>query len=348
MSEKYDVVVIGAGPGGYVAAIRAAQLGLKTACVEKWLNKEGKPSYGGTCLNVGCIPSKALLEASHKYAEAQHDFAGLGIEVSDVKMAVKKMIARKNKIVGNLTQGIGGLFKANGVTGLQGTGKVLSGKKVEVTGHDGSVQIVEAGNIIIASGSVPVEIPPTPMTEGMIVDSTGALDFEEVPGRLGVIGGGVIGLELGSVWQRLGSEVTVLEAQDTFLASTDQQIAKEAKKIMSKQGLDIKIGARVTGSEINGNEVVVTYADSKGERQQTFDKLIVCLGRRPYTEALLSNDSGVSLDERGFIYVDDQCRTSVPGVFAVGDVVRGPMLAHKASEEGIMVADIVSPGISLR
>ncbi len=342
MSDKFDVVVIGAGPGGYVAAIRAAQLGLKTACVEKWLNKEGKPSYGGTCLNVGCIPSKALLEASHKYAETQHDFADLGIEVSDVKMDVKKMIARKNKIVGNLTQGIGGLFKANGVTPLHGTGKVLSGKKVEVTGHDGSVQVVEAENIIIASGSVPVEIPPTPMTEGLIVDSTGALDFEEVPGRLGVIGGGVIGLELGSVWQRLGSEVTVLEAQDSFLASTDQQIAKEAKKILTKQGLDIKIGARVTGSEIKGNEVVVTYADSKGEQQQTFDKLIVCVGRRPYTEALLSNDSGVSLDERGFIYVDDQCRTSVPGVFAIGDVVRGPMLAHKASEEGVMVADIIA------
>ncbi|WP_417596591.1 dihydrolipoyl dehydrogenase [Oceanospirillum sp.] len=342
MSDKFDVVVIGAGPGGYVAAIRAAQLGLKTACVEKWLNKESKPVYGGTCLNVGCIPSKALLEASHKYAETQHDFADMGIEVSDVKMDVKKMIARKNKIVGNLTQGIAGLFKANGVTGLHGTGKVLSGKKVEVTAHDGSVQIVEADSIIIASGSVPVEIPPTPLTEGLIVDSTGALDFEEVPGRLGVIGGGVIGLELGSVWQRLGSEVSVLEAQDAFLASTDQQIAKEAKKILSKQGMDIKIGARVTGSEINGNEVVVTYADAKGEQTQTFDKLIVCVGRRPYTEALLSNDSGVSLDERGFIYVDDQCRTSVPGVFAIGDVVRGPMLAHKASEEGIMVADIVA------
>lgn len=342
MSDKYDVVVIGAGPGGYVAAIRAAQLGLKTACVEKWLNKEEKPTYGGTCLNVGCIPSKALLEASHKYEESKHDFADLGIEVSDVKIDVKKMIARKDKIVGNLTQGIGGLFKANGVTPLHGTGKVLGGKKVEVTGHDGSTQVVEAENIIIASGSVPVEIPPTPLTEGLIVDSTGALEFDEVPARLGVIGGGVIGLELGSVWQRLGSEVTVLEAQDKFLATMDQEIAKSAKKIMTKQGLDIKIGARVTGSEIKGNEVEVTYADAKGEQKQTFDKLIVCVGRRPYTEALLSSDAGVSLDERGFIYVDDQCRTSVPGVYAIGDVVRGPMLAHKASEEGIMVADIVA------
>lgn len=342
MSDKYDVVVIGAGPGGYVAAIRAAQLGLKTACVEKWLNKEGKPSYGGTCLNVGCIPSKALLEASHKYAEAQHDFADLGIEIPSVKMDVKKMIARKNKIVGNLTQGIGGLFKANGVTPLHGTGKVLNGKKVEVTGHDGSVQVVEAENIIIASGSVPVEIPPTPLTEGLIVDSTGALDFEEVPARLGVIGGGVIGLELGSVWQRLGSDVTVLEAQDTFLATTDQQIAKEAKKILTKQGLKIEVGARVTGSQVNGNEVVVTYVDAKGEQQVTFDKLIVCVGRRPYSQGLLASDCGVSLDERGFIFVDDQCRTSVPGVYAIGDVVRGPMLAHKASEEGVMVADIIA------
>ncbi|MAC47750.1 MAG: dihydrolipoyl dehydrogenase [Oceanospirillum sp.] len=342
MSDKYDVVVIGAGPGGYVAAIRAAQLGLKTACVEKGQNKEGKPTYGGTCLNVGCIPSKALLEASHKYAETQHDFAELGIEVSDVKMDVKKMIAHKDSIVNKLTQGVGGLLKANGVTALHGSGKVLSGKKVEVTAADGSVQVVEAENIIIASGSVPVEIPPAPLTEGLIVDSTGALEFEEVPGRLGVIGGGVIGLELGSVWSRLGSEVTVLEAQDTFLASTDQEIAKAAKKVLSKQGLNIQIGARVTGTEVKGNEVVVTYTDAKGEQQQTFDKLIVCVGRRPYTEALLSNDCGVTLDERGFIYVDDHCRTSVPGVYAIGDVVRGPMLAHKASEEGMTVADLIA------
>ncbi|ODC03870.1 dihydrolipoyl dehydrogenase [Terasakiispira papahanaumokuakeensis] len=342
MSEKFDVIVIGAGPGGYVAAIRAAQLGLKTACVEKWLNKDGKAVFGGTCLNVGCIPSKALLEASHKFAEARDDFEEFGIEAPDVKMDVKKMIARKDKIVNQLTGGIAMLFKANGVTAFEGTGKVLSGKKVEVTGHDGNNQTLEAENIIIASGSVPAEIPPTPLTEGLIVDSTGALEFEETPKRLGVIGGGVIGLELGSVWNRLGSEVTVFEAMDSFLATADQQIAKETKKLLSKQGLNIELSARVTGSDIKDKEVTVKYTDAKGEQEKTFDKLIVCVGRRPYTQSLLSDDAGVSLDERGFIYVDDHCRTSVPGVYAIGDVVRGPMLAHKASEEGIMVADIIA------
>lgn len=342
MSDKFDVVVIGAGPGGYVAAIRAAQLGLKTACVEKWLNKDGKPVFGGTCLNVGCIPSKALLEASHKYIEAKEEFADLGIQADNVSMDVKKMIARKDKIVGNLTMGIAALFKANGVTAFEGTGKLLAGKKVEVTDHKGEVQQIEAENVIIASGSVPVNIPPAPLTEGLIVDSSGALEFDEVPQRLGVIGAGVIGLELGSVWKRLGSDVTVFEAMDSFLASLDQQIAKEAKKTLTKQGLNIALGARVMGTEINGSEVTVKYTDASGEKEAVFDKLIVCVGRRPYTESLLANDAGVSLDERGFIFVDDQCRTSVPGVYAIGDVVRGPMLAHKASEEGIMVADIVA------
>lgn len=342
MSDKFDVVIIGAGPGGYVAAIRAAQLGLKTACIEKWVNKEGKSVLGGTCLNVGCIPSKALLEASHKYHEATNEFDTLGIQVKDVQMDVTKMVGRKDKIVNQLTGGIAMLFKANGVTSFEGTGKLLAGKQVEVVGHDGKTQILEAENVILASGSVPVDIPSAPLTEGLIVDSSGALEFNETPKRLGVIGGGVIGLELGSVWSRLGSEVTVFEAMDTFLASVDQQIAKEVKKSLTKQGLQIELGTRVTGTEIKGKEVEVTYSDAKGEHTKVFDKLIVCVGRKPYTQGVLADDSGVSLDERGFIYVDDECRTSVPGVFAIGDAVRGPMLAHKASDEGVTVVDLIA------
>nr|WP_298412802.1 dihydrolipoyl dehydrogenase [uncultured Halomonas sp.] len=342
MADKYDVIVIGAGPGGYVAAIRAAQMGLKTACVEKWVNKKGKVVHGGTCLNVGCIPSKSLLEASHKYTEAKHDFGDIGIDTGDVSMDVKKMMARKDKIVANLTGGISSLFQANGVTALEGTGKVLSKGKVEVTHQDGEKATYDADNIIIATGSVPVEIPPAPLTEGLIVDSTGALEFQETPKRLGVIGAGVIGLELGSVWNRLGSEVTMLEAMESFLPMVDKDIAKETQKLLTKQGLDIKLGARVTGTEIKDNEVVVQYTDGKGEQEQTFDKVIVCVGRRPYTQGVLDDDAGVKLDERGFIFVDDHCRTSVPSVYAIGDAVRGQMLAHKASEEGIMVADIIA------
>ncbi|WP_431023887.1 dihydrolipoyl dehydrogenase [Halomonas sp. H5] len=341
MADKFDVIVIGAGPGGYVAAIRAAQLGLKTACVEKWVNKEGKTVHGGTCLNVGCIPSKALLESSHKFVEARDHFDEVGIEVAEVTPNIAKMQAFKAQVIAKNTGGISALFKANGVTALEGTGKVLSGKKVEVS-KDGQSAVYEADHIVIASGSVPVEIPPTPLTEGLIVDSSGALEFTEAPKRLGVIGAGVIGLELGSVWNRLGSEVTVLEAMDAFLPMVDSAIAKETQKLLKKQGMDIRMGARVTGSEVKGDEVVVKYTDAKGEQEQTFDKLIVCVGRRPYTQGLLGDDAGVKLDERGFIFVDDQCRTSVPGVYAIGDVVRGPMLAHKASEEGVMVADIIA------
>ncbi|MBB3191500.1 dihydrolipoyl dehydrogenase [Halomonas cerina] len=342
MADKFDVIVIGAGPGGYVAAIRAAQLGLKTACVEKWIGKEGKVAHGGTCLNVGCIPSKALLEASHKFVEAKHDFDDIGIQAGDVSMDVKKMMARKDKIVKNLTGGISGLFKANGVTAIDGTGKVLSKSQVEVTDQDGKATTYEADNIVVAAGSVPVEIPPTPLKDDLIVDSTGALEFQETPKRLGVIGAGVIGLELGSVWNRLGSEVTMLEAMDDFLPMVDTAIAKETQKLLKKQGLDIKLGARVTGSEVKGSEVVVKYSDSKGDQEMTFDKLIVCVGRRPYTQGVIADGVEVNLDERGFIQVDDQCRTSLPGVYAIGDCVRGQMLAHKASEEGIMVADIIA------
>lgn len=343
MSDKYDVIVIGAGPGGYVAAIKAAQLGLKTACVESWTSEDGKAQVlGGTCLNVGCIPSKALLEISHKFEESSHDFEMQGIIAKDVKMDIGKMMERKSGIVKQLTGGIAGLFKSNGVTSIHGHGKLLANRKVEVTDKDGKSKTYEAENIILATGSKPIQIPPAPFDGEYIVDSEGALEFTEVPKRLGVIGAGVIGLELGSVWARLGAEVTVLEAQDTFLPAVDQQVAKDALKQFQKQGLNIVMGARMTGAEVKRKLVNVNYEDSKGKHEAKFDKLIVAVGRRPYTDNLLSEDSGVQMDGRGFIFVDDNCKTEAPGVWAIGDVVRGPMLAHKASEEGIMVAERIA------
>jgi dihydrolipoamide dehydrogenase len=342
MSNEYDVVVIGSGPAGYVAAIRCAQLGFKTACIEKWLNKEDKTVYGGTCLNVGCIPSKALLDSSHKYVEAQDHFSAHGISVGKVAIDVPAMIARKDKVVDQLTSGIKGLFAANKVDGIEGTGKVVGANEVTVTSKDGNQQELTAKHIVIAAGSVPIDIPPTPIDHETIVDSTGALEFQEVPKRLGVIGAGVIGLELGSVWARLGSQVTVLEALDDFLPVVDRQIAKESMKILSKQGLDIKMGSRVTGSKLSKGAkktITVEYTDKDGEQKETFDKLIVAVGRRPFTESLLDASVGVNLDERGFIKVDEQCATNIPSIFAAGDVVRGPMLAHKGMEEGVMVAE---------
>ena len=347
MSNKYDVIVIGSGPAAYVAAIRSAQLGLKTACIEKWKSADGKGVNGGTCLNVGCIPSKALLDSSYKYHEAKDHFDIHGISTKELKIDISKMIGRKNDIVKQLTGGIAGLFMANKVTSLYGTGKLLAGRKVQYVDFDGKEEILEADNVILAAGSVPVNIPVAVVDNDVIVDSTGALEFTEVPERLGVIGAGVIGLELGSVWNRLGAKVVCLEAMDKFLAIMDQQIAKDTQKILTKQGLDIRLSCRVTGTEVktNGNkkEVEVTYTDKDGNTQkETFDKLIVCVGRRPYTQNLLADDSGVKLDERGSIYVNDLCATSAPGVFAIGDLVRGPMLAHKGSEEGVMVAERIA------
>ena len=342
MSEKFDVVVIGSGPAGYVAAIRAAQLGLNTACIEKWVDTDGKQRLGGTCLNVGCIPSKALLDSSYKYHEAAEDLGVHGISVGKTSIDVPAMIARKEKIVGQLTGGIAGLFKSNGVTPLLGSGKVLANHQVELTDSDGNTSVIETDNIILATGSVPIDIPPAPVDGELIVDSTGALEFQEVPGRLGVIGAGVIGLELGSVWNRCGSDVVLLEALDDFLPMMDVQIAKEAAKIFKKQGLDIRLGARVTNAEVKKGKVEVVYTNSDGEQTEVFDKLIVCVGRRPQTEGVFTADSGVSMDERGFIYVNDYCETEAPHIYAVGDIVRGPMLAHKGSEEGVMVAERIA------
>ena len=342
MSDKFDVIVIGSGPGGYVAAIKAAQLGMSTACVEQWQDDKGKVKLGGTCLNVGCIPSKALLDSSYKFVETRDHLAVHGISTGEASMDVPAMIARKDKIVGQLTGGIAGLFKHNGVTSICGTGKVLGGAKVEVTDSEGNVKVYEAGNIIIATGSVPVEIPPAPTDGVHIVDSTGALEFTEVPKRLGVIGAGVIGLELGSVWSRLGAEVVVLEALEEFLPMVDAQIAKETAKILKKQGLDIRMGTRLTKAEVKGDSVEVVYASADGDQTEQFDKLIVAVGRRPRSASILASDSGVTLDERGFIYVNDHCETEAPRVYAIGDVVRGPMLAHKGSEEGVMVAERIA------
>lgn len=339
MPTTFDVIVIGSGPAGYVAAIRAAQLGLKILCIEKAANKTGSIGLGGTCLNVGCIPSKALLDSSYKYHEAKQDLAVHGITTKSVAMDVAAMIKRKDAIVKQLTGGIGGLFKANGITAMEGTAKVLANKQVIVTKKDGSEETITAPNIIIAAGSVPVAIASAVVDQKTIVDSTGALDFTEVPKRLGVIGAGVIGLELGSVWARLGAQVTVLEALDTFLPAVDQKIAKETRKLLTKQGLDIRLGARVAASTIKNKKVTVTYENADGEHKETFDKLIVAVGRRPLSEDLLAADSGVELDERGFVVVNDTCETATPGIYAVGDIVRGPMLAHKGSEEGVMVAE---------
>ena len=339
---KFDVIVIGGGPAGYHAAIRAAQLGLDTACIDKWLNPDGKPVFGGTCLNVGCIPSKALLDASHKFAEAQKGFQDVGIVFKDLSIDVPTMIRRKDNIVENLTNGVAALLKSNGVTTFEGTVVLHGGRKVEFTPHTGKTETLEADHVIIATGSVSIDIPPCPLVDDIIVDSTGALEWQSVPKRLGIIGAGIIGLEMGSVWNRLGSEVVVLEALEEFLPIADKQIAREAARQLKQQGMDIRLGTRVTGSKVKNKKVEVTWSDAEGDKTEKFDKLIVAVGRRPYTEGLLAADSGINLDERGFIFVDDLCNTDAPEVYAVGDVVRGQMLAHKGMEEGIMVAERIA------
>jgi dihydrolipoamide dehydrogenase len=342
MADSFDVVVIGGGPAGYPAAIRAAQNKLSVACIDEWKNRDGTLSFGGTCLNAGCIPSKALLESTELYHRVQEEFAVHGIRTSGVSFDVAQMQKRKGGIVKTMTQGILALFKAAGVTPLQGHGKLLPGRRVEFTAADGTRRELAAKQVILASGSAPIELKSAPFQSPHIVDSWGALDFEAIPKRLCIIGAGIIGLELGSVWRRLGSEVTVLEALPDLLPIADQQLAKEAARHFKKLGLDIRLGAKVTGARVTGSSVEVAYTDPKGDQTLTVDRLFVAIGRRPFTRDLLAAGTGVELDERGFIKVDHQCRTGAEGVWAVGDCVRGPMLAHKGKEEGVMVADLIA------
>ena len=342
MSKRYDVVVIGAGPAGYVAAIRAAQHGLKVACIDEWKNKDGKNAFGGTCLNAGCIPSKTMLESSELFHRAQHEFKKHGINTGPVEVDIAVMQKRRASIVRQLTNGIAGLLKANKIDGLVGHGKLLAGKKVEFTPVAGDVEIIDAANVIIASGSVPIELPFAKFDDENIVDSWSALEFDAIPDRLGVIGAGVVGLELGSVWSRLGSKVTIIEAMHDFLFMADREVAAVAGKEFKKQGLDIKLGAKLIGAKVGKSGITVEYEDNGNPKTLEVDKLVVAVGRRPFTTGLLADDSGIQLDERGFVIVDDECRTRVKGVYAVGDCVRGLMLAHKGSEEGVMVADLIA------
>ncbi len=338
----FDVVVIGAGPGGYVAAIRCAQLGLSTACIDEWKNA-GKPSLGGTCLNVGCIPSKALLESSENFERVTHDFAAHGIGVDNARMDVTKMLARKDKIVSDFTLGIGQLFKKNKVTSLHGRAQLLGRDddawRIGVAGGEE----VRAKHIIIATGSMPRALPQAPFDGVRIVDNSGALSFTEVPKRLVIIGAGVIGLELGSVWRRLGAEVTLLEALPTFIPAADEQVAKEALRAFTKQGLKIHLGVQIDGVVQDADALKILWRDAQGVAQELVaDKLIVAVGRIPNTQGLGAETVGLKLDGAGRIEVNEHCRTNLTNVYAVGDVVRGPMLAHKASEEGVMVAELIA------
>jgi dihydrolipoamide dehydrogenase len=342
MSDAFDVVVIGAGPAGYPAAIRAAQNKLTVACIDEWKNFDGTHAFGGTCLNAGCIPSKALLESSELWQRAKDEFSAHGIKIGGLQLDLPTMQKRRASIVKTMTNGIMALFKANRVTGIAGHGRLLAGNQVLVTAADGTQRTLQAKHVVLASGSTPVRLKSVPHDGRFIVDSWDALEFTEVPARLGVIGAGVIGLELGSVWRRLGSQVTVLEAMEQFLPMADAAIAKEAQRHFKKQGLDIKLGAKVSAAAVAGGAVDVRYDDAQGAHELQVDKLIVAVGRRPFTQDLLAEGTGVRLDERGFIQVDEHCRTGVPDVWAVGDVVRGPMLAHKGKEEGVMVADLIA------
>jgi len=342
--NTYDVVVIGAGPAGYVTAIRCAQLGMNVACVDEWLNRKGEPSLGGTCLNVGCIPSKALLESSHLFAMATNDFSQHGITVKSLKADIETMNARKDRVVSELTQGIATLFEANKITLIHGHARLAPGKIVNVSnrGESKTRESLKADNIVIAAGSSPVSLERAPRTEDYIFDSAGALEFDSVPKSLGVIGAGAIGLELGSVWSRLGSDVVLLEAMDTFLMAADKQISRAAFRSFQQQGLDIRLNARLLSTSVKQKKVHVTYEDTRGAQQIKFDRLIVAVGRKPNSDHLFGAEMRIEIDEREYIHVNDYCETSVPGIYAIGDIVRGPMLAHKGSEEGVMVAERIA------
>ena len=342
MSDKFDVIVIGAGPAGYVAAIRAAQLGLKVACIDDFVGKDGKAALGGTCLNVGCIPSKALLDSSKQFWNLTQHFDVHGITTTGATIDVGTMVGRKDKIVKQFTGGIAMLFKQNKVTPFFGKGRLLANRQVEVTATDDSKQTLAATNVIIATGSVPIQLPFAKFDGKFIVDNVGALDFSETPKRLGVIGAGVIGLELGSVWKRLGADVTIIEALPDFLSIADADLARTAAREFAKQGLKIELGAKLSKAEVKGNEVQLTYSAKDGEKQLVVDKLLVAVGRRAWTDGVLGDGTGVKTDERGRIVVDEHNWAGVDGVWAVGDCVRGPMLAHKGSEEGVAVAEIIA------
>ena len=345
MSKNFDVVVIGGGPGGYIAAIRAAQLGFNTACIDEWKNEKGGPAPGGTCTNVGCIPSKALLQSSEHYEHASHGFAEHGIEVKGLGLNLEKMLGRKNSVVKQNNDGILYLFKKNKVAFFHGRGSFVKGDangyEVKVAGA--AEETITAKHVIVATGSNARALPGAEFDEKLILSNTGALAISEVPKKLGVIGAGVIGLEMGSVWRRLGAEVTVLEALPTFLGAVDEQIAKEAQKLLTKQGLSVNLGVKIGTIKAGKNSVSVEYTDAKGAAHTgEFDKLIISIGRTPNTIGLNAEGVGLKLDERGFIAVDGDCKTNLPNVWAVGDVVRGPMLAHKAEEEGVAVAERIA------
>ncbi|MDB5762407.1 MAG: lpdA [Herminiimonas sp.] len=345
MSKNFDVVVIGGGPGGYIAAIRAAQLGFSTACIDEWKNEKGGPAPGGTCTNVGCIPSKALLQSSEHYEHAGHAFAEHGIEVKGLGLNLGRMLGRKDTVVKQNNDGILYLFKKNKVTFFHGRGSFVkadaNGCEIKVAGA--AEENITARHIVIATGSNPRALPGVAFDEKLILSNTGALAIEAVPKKLGVIGAGVIGLEMGSVWRRLGAEVTVLEALPAFLGAVDEQIAKEAQKLFAKQGLAVDLGVKIGAVTPGKKDVTVEYVDNKGNAQKAvFDKLIVSIGRVPNTIGLNAEGVGLKLDERGFIAVDGDCKTNLPNVWAIGDVVRGPMLAHKAEEEGVAVAERIA------
>ncbi|WP_295641586.1 dihydrolipoyl dehydrogenase [uncultured Methylibium sp.] len=344
-SKQFDVIVIGGGPGGYIAAIRAAQLGFATACIDEWKNEKGGPAPGGTCTNVGCIPSKALLQSSEHFDHAGHAFADHGIGLKDLSIDVTKMLGRKDTVVKQNNDGILYLFKKNKVTFFHGRGSFArtteAGYEIKVTGT--AEEVIVGKHVIVATGSNPRALPGAPFDEQSILSNDGALRIPAVPKKLGLIGAGVIGLEMGSVWRRLGAEVTVLEALPAFLGAVDEQIAKEAQKAFVKQGLKIELGVKIAEVKTSKKGVSVAYANAKGEPQTLeVDKLIVSIGRVPNTNGLNAEAVGLKLDERGAIVVDDDCRTNLPRVWAVGDVVRGPMLAHKAEEEGVAVAERIA------
>jgi dihydrolipoamide dehydrogenase len=342
MANSYDVAVIGAGPGGYVAAIRCAQLGLKTVCIDEWVNEKGAASPGGTCLNVGCIPSKAMIESSELYAAIGHEFADHGIEAGAVKLKLADMLKRKDRVVHELTSGVAALFQANKITFVHGTAHIDDATHLTAQTKDGKKESIEARYIIIATGSTPRELPIAPYDHETIVDSTGALAFSKVPKKLGIIGAGVIALELGSVWNRLGADVTLFKTSEGLLPELEADISKLALKNFEQQGLKFEMGVKTEASKVSAKQVELSWSRDGKTQKSKFDKLIIAIGRVPNSAGIFDPKCGVTTDDRGFIEVDAQCRTKANNIFAIGDLVRGPMLAHKASEEGVMVAELIA------